>query len=281
MTALLAPLLALASSVAWGGGDFAGGIAARQGHVLRVVSLSAPASLLTAVALLPLLGANWSTPTVVWGIASGLASAAAFALLYASLALGPMSVLSPITAVVSAAIPAVVGIVAGERLHLTALVGIPMTAVAIMLMSGVPATGIRRPTRFALLLAVGAGIAIGTQLVCLAQASPDSGVASVVAGRLATSFVLVGAAFVGREHLGPSYPRSGLSALAGALDSLANVAFLLAVRQGELAIIGVITALYPVTTVLLARQILKERLTVLQVAGLFVAICAVALLAQP
>jgi uncharacterized membrane protein len=218
---------------------------------------------------------------MVWGIASGLASAAAFALLYASLALGPMSVLSPITAVVSAAIPAAVGIAAGERLHLTALVGIPMTAVAIMLMSGVPATGIRRPTRFALLLAVGAGIAIGTQLVCLAQASPDSGVASVVAGRSATSFVLVGAAFVGREHLGSNYPRSGLSALAGALDSLANVAFLLAVRQGELAIIGVITALYPVTTVLLARQILKERLTVLQVAGLFVAVCAVALLAQP
>src|SRR3954447_12127571 len=103
MTAAL--LLALASSLAYGAADFLGGVAARGAHVLWVVVIAAPASLLIELLLWPLVGARFLPGAVAWGAASGVASAAAFALVYRTLAIGPMSVLSPVTALVSAALP--------------------------------------------------------------------------------------------------------------------------------------------------------------------------------
>ena len=113
---MLVIFLAAASSLGYGVADFAGGMAARRAPALRVAAVSLLVSLALEVALLPALGARWSAPALLWGGASGLASAAASALLYQSLALGPMSVLSPVTAVVSAALPAAAGLAAGERL---------------------------------------------------------------------------------------------------------------------------------------------------------------------
>jgi drug/metabolite transporter (DMT)-like permease len=91
--------------------------------------------------------------------------------------------------------------------------------------------------------------------------------------------VVAGAALVLRARLGAARPSLPASAAAGALDSLANFAFLLAVRRGDLAVVAVITALYPAATVLLARAILGERLGRTQLAGLGLAAVAVSLLA--
>src|SRR3954451_14874206 len=107
MTAAL--FLALASSLAYGAADFLGGLAARGAHVLRVVVIAAPASLLVELLLWPVVGATFASGAVRWGAASGVASAAACALLYRTLAIGPMIVLSPVTALVSAALPVTVG----------------------------------------------------------------------------------------------------------------------------------------------------------------------------
>jgi hypothetical protein len=85
----MAILLALASAAAYSIADFAGGVATRRAHVLRVVAISAPISLLVELALLPLLGGRWSTAAIVWGAVSGVGSAAAFVLLYQSLAISP------------------------------------------------------------------------------------------------------------------------------------------------------------------------------------------------
>ena len=114
MTAAL--LLALAGSLAYGAADFLGGVAARGAHVLRVVVIAAPASLLVEVLVWPALGADFAASALAWGAASGVASAAAFALLYRTLAIGPMSVLSPVTALVSAVLPVSVGLIGGEEL---------------------------------------------------------------------------------------------------------------------------------------------------------------------
>jgi integrase len=121
---MVAILLALASSLGYGGADFAGGLASRDAHVFRVVAAAAPAGLVVNLLLLPVLGADWSTSAVAWGAGSGLASAAAFTLLYQTLALGPMSILSPLTAVISAVIPVGVGLLEGERLGTTAALGL-------------------------------------------------------------------------------------------------------------------------------------------------------------
>ena len=277
MTAAL--LLALTSSLAYGAADFLGGVAARGAHVLRVVAIAAPASLLVELLLWPAIGASFADGAVAWGAASGVASAASFALLYRTLAIGPMSVLSPVTALVSAVLPVSVGLIGGERLGGLAVVGMALALMAVVAVSGGTGTAGVRPTGRALALAFGAGAAIALQLVCLDQAPDDSGVAPLIVGRAVSSAIVLGAVLMLRRHLGAPRPSLPASAAAGALDSLANLAFLLAVRDGDLAVIAVITALYPAGTVLLARVLLTERIARTQLAGLGLAAVAVSLLA--
>jgi drug/metabolite transporter (DMT)-like permease len=277
MTAAL--LLALSSSLAYGAADFLGGVAARGAHVLRVVAIAAPASLLVELLLWPAAGARFSPGAVAWGAASGVASAAAFALLYRTLAIGPMSVLSPVTALVSAALPVCVGLAGGERLGGVAVAGVASAFAAIVIVSGGNDARGTRVGRAALALAFGAGAAIALQLICLDRAPDDSGVAPLLVGRAVSSAVVLGAAALLRERLGAARPGVTASFAAGALDSLANFAFLLAVRDGDLAVVAVITALYPAGTVVLARAFLGERIGPAQIAGLGLAAVSVSLLA--
>ncbi|WP_405475650.1 EamA family transporter [Streptomyces sp. NBC_00009] len=276
---MIALLLALGSSLAYGCADFLGGLGARKAHVLRTVMVAAPASLAVELLLWPVLGASFSPAALGWGAASGVASAAAFALLYKTLAIGPMNVLSPVTALVSAALPVGVGLMQGERLGMAGLLGLPLALVAVVLVSAGRGAGSARPSRTALLLALGAGAAIALQLIFLHQAPSDSGVAPLVIGRAVSSAVTLAAAGIMHRRLGPEKPAYAMSAGAGVLDSLANLLFLLAARSGDLTVVAVITALYPAGTVLLARKVLAERIHRGQLVGLGTAAVAVSLLA--
>ncbi|MFF5860289.1 EamA family transporter [Streptomyces sp. NPDC012751] len=276
---MIALLLALGSSLAYGCADFLGGLGARKAHVLRTVMVAAPASLAVELLLWPLLGASFDPGALGWGAASGVASAAAFALLYKTLAIGPMNVLSPMTALVSAALPVAVGLFQGEHLGVAGLLGLPLALVAVVLVSAGHGAGSARPSRTALLPACGAGAAIALQLVCLHQAPADSGVAPLVVGRAVSSVVTLTAAGLLRRRLGPERPAYAVSAAAGVLDSLANALFLLAARGGDLTVVAVVTALYPAGTLLLARGVLAERIHRGQFVGLGTAALAVALLA--
>ncbi|AQZ61788.1 unnamed protein product [[Actinomadura] parvosata subsp. kistnae] len=276
---MIALLLALGSSLAYGCADFLGGLGARKAHVLRTVMIAAPASLAVELLLWPLLGASFGAGALAWGAASGVASAAAFALLYRTLAIGPMNVLSPITALVSAVLPVGVGLLQGEHLSAAGLAGLPLALVAVVLVSAGHGAGSARASRTALLLAFGAGAAIALQLVFLHQAPSDSGVAPLIVGRAVSSALTLAAAGLLRRRLGPERPAYALSASAGVLDSLANLLFLLAARGGDLAVVAVIVALYPAGTVLLARGVLAERIGRGQLLGLGTAALAVTLLA--
>ncbi|MGW7256603.1 EamA family transporter [Streptomyces sp. NPDC054834] len=276
---MIALLLALGSSLAYGCADFLGGLGARKAHVLRTVMVAAPASLAVELLLWPVLGASFSAGALAWGAASGIASAAAFALLYRTLAIGPMNVLSPVTALVSAALPVGVGLLQGERLTAAGLVGLPLALAAVVLVSAGHGAGAGRPSRTALLLAFGAGTAIALQLICLHQAPSDSGVAPLITGRAVASAVTLAAAGLLHRRLGAERPAYTMSAAAGVLDSLANLLFLLAARGGDLTVVAVITALYPAGTVLLARGVLAERIQRGQLVGLGTAAVAVGLLA--
>jgi drug/metabolite transporter (DMT)-like permease len=276
---VIALLLGLSSSLAYGCADFLGGLGARKAHVLRTVMIAAPASLVVELLLWPVFGASFDPATIAWGAASGVASAAAFVLLYRTLAIGPMNVLSPVTAVVSAALPVAVGLVQGEHLAVTGMVGLPLALVAVVLVSAGPGVGTARPSRTALLLAFGAGAAIALQLVFLHQAPSGSGIAPLIVGRSVSSAITLAAAGLLHRRLGPQRPAYAMSAGAGALDSVANLLFLLAARSGDLAVVAVLVALYPAATVLLARGVLAERIHRGQLVGLGAAAVAVSLLA--
>ncbi|WP_327270914.1 EamA family transporter [Streptomyces sp. NBC_01224] len=276
---MIALLLALGSSLAYGCADFLGGLGSCKAHVLRTVMIAAPASLAVELLLWPFFGASFSAGALGWGAASGVASAAAFALLYRTLAIGPMHVLSPVTAVVSAALPVGVGLLQGEHLGAAGLVGLSLALVAVVLVSAGHGAGSARPSRTALLLALGAGAAIAVQLIFLNQAPSDSGVAPLIVGRAVSSAVTLAAAGLMYRKLGSERPAYAMSAAAGVLDSVANLLFLLAARSGDLTVVAVITALYPAGTVLLARSVLAERIHRGQLVGLGTAAVAVSLLA--
>ncbi|MFC4466338.1 EamA family transporter [Streptomyces xiangluensis] len=276
---MIALLLALGSSLAYGCADFLGGLGARKAHVLRTVMFAAPASFVVELLLWPVLGASFSAGALGWGAASGVASAAAFVLLYRTLAIGPMNVLSPVTALVSAALPVGVGLLQGEHLAVAGLVGLPLALLAVVLVSAGHGAGSARPAHTALLLAFGAGAAIALQLVFLHQAPSDSGVAPLIVGRAVSSAITLAAAGLMYRRLGSERPAYAMSAAAGVLDSVANLLFLLAARSGDLAVVAVIVALYPAGTVLLARGVLAERIHRGQLVGLGTAAVAVGLLA--
>lgn len=278
VVAVLAVLLALACSVSYGVADFLGGLASRAAPLLRVVGVAMLASLVIEAGLLPLVGGRWSAAALTWGSLAGLASAAGFALLFRSLAIGPMGVLSPVTAVVSAVLPAAFGFAEGERLGAIGVAGIVLAIIAVVAVSAGSEEGSHRPSALGLALAIAAGSAIAAQLVFLSKTPHDSGVIPLVACRVVSVLVLL-AAIAARRRSVAGRQGVRMALISGLFDAAANVAFLLAVRSGSLVVVAVITALYPGGTVLLARRFLGERLTGVQLAGLVTAAAAVTILA--
>jgi drug/metabolite transporter (DMT)-like permease len=130
-----------------------------------------------------------------------------------------------------------------------------------------------------LVMAVLAGVGFGCYFICLAGTDPDSGMWPVVLSRLASALLVVPLAAASGFVRMPR-PVFGLALLAGALDAVANVAFLLASRHGLLSLSSVITSLYPAGTVLLAALLLKERTGGVQRVGLGIAAAAVVLLTR-
>ncbi len=284
----MAVLLALISSVLWGVGDFVGGLASRRSTALQVLMVTTPVGWLMIVPVALIIGGD-AMGSALPGLAAGVFGAVGILLLYAALTIGPMGVLSPVSAVLGAAIPVVVGLVGGERPGPAAYVGMGLAAVAIVTVGLEPQAPTddarhQRVTRRALVLAIGAGIGIGMFFSLVSFAPDDAGVWPIVWSR-GMSTVLIGAIAItaylrrGEPLIPGTAPVVWLAVLAGALDVAANAFYVLALPLGLLSIVAVLGSLYPAATVLLARFVLAERLRPLQKVGMATALLASALLA--
>ncbi|CAN5654082.1 DMT family transporter [soil metagenome] len=275
-------LLALISATTYGAADFLGGLAARRASALGVVAVSQLAGLGLLLLLLPLLPGGDSAPAdYLWAGASGIAGGIGVLLLYRGLAIGPMSLVAPVTAVCAAVLPVVVGLAFGEKLPPAALAGIAFAFPAIALVSRATAPPKERggPRADSLLLALGAGVGFSAFFVLLDQTSSAAGLWPLLGTRAGSLLTVVVVAGAGRRSLLIARPVVPTALGAGALDMAANVFFLLAVNRGFLSIVAVLTALYPAATVLLARTVLEERMNRSQVAGIACAGIAVGLIA--
>ncbi len=276
----MAVVLALASAAVYGAADFLGGLASRRAPVLAVVALSQLAGLLALVALLPWLGGDADAADLVWGAAAGLAGAAGLVVFFRTLARGVMSVVAPVTAVTAAALPVVVGLAGGERVGTWAAVGIALALVAVLLVSAEEGLGrLGRARTAGVLPALVAGSAFGLFFVLLDGTSADAGLTPLVPARLASIVLVLIVSGVGRQPLRTDRRALPLIALSGVGDMTANALFLLATQEGgRLAIVGVLASLYPVSTVVLAQLVLRERLVRVQLGGLVVAVAAVVMI---
>lgn len=279
----MAVVLALASAVVYGASDFLGGLASRRTSVFGVVAMSQLVGLAALVALLPWLGGPVDGADLAWGAAAGLAGAAGLMVFFRTLATRVMSVVAPITAVTAAAIPVLVGLLGGDTIGTWAAVGIALALVAVVLVSaesGLSALRATRPT--ALAPALLAGTMFGLFFVLLDRTSSEAGLTPLVTARLASVALVVVVALSGRQSLRVSRAALPLVAVSGVGDMTANALFLLATQaDGQLAITGVLASLYPVSTVVLAQVVLRERLVGAQVAGLLAAAAAVVLITLP
>jgi drug/metabolite transporter (DMT)-like permease len=269
------------AALGYGVSDFVGGVASRRVAALRVVLLSYPIALTLLLAAAAVYGGDLSRTAVGWGLLAGVSQAFGVWWFYAALGAGPISVVSPLTSVLVAAIPAVAGVVLGERPGAVAVLGVVLGLASVVLVSrrsGTAAATGAFTVRVAW-LTVGSGVAFGMNFVVLHQVPATAGLWPLVFARLAaTGIVVLAAALTGNLRIeGGATAR--LAVLAGVLDTVANIATLLALQSSLLSLTGVLIALYPAATVLLAIAVLRERVTRAQGAGMLMALAAVALLA--
>jgi drug/metabolite transporter (DMT)-like permease len=276
----MAALLALLSAATYGVGDFCGGMAARRIAASSVVLWSHLVGLVLLLASTAFVSGTATGGDLLIGAIGGLCGAAGVGLLYKGLSVGPMSVVAPITALLSAAVPVVAGYVEGERPGASAVVGMALALVAIVLVSAEGEGSLRPSDLRGVTFALGAGLGFGFFFVALSHTGEDAGMWPLVAARGASVSVLAVAALVGVVSRRPPAPGSrALTVTAGALDAQANVLYLLAVREGLVSVVSVLAALYPVTTVVLARVVLHERFHRAQLAGMALALPATVLMA--
>jgi drug/metabolite transporter (DMT)-like permease len=271
--------LALAASCCWGIADFTGGLKSRHLPVpLVLLVVEGTGALAVALVIAATHEPLPDTRAVVFSLLAGIAGVMGLAGFYRALAIGTMSIVAPISAT-GVALPVVVGVATGDRLSTVVSAGIVVTVAGVILASrekhadaGRAAAG-RLSIGLALLAAVGFG-----SYFALADVAADGSVLwLLLLARIVVLPVMAAAVLVAR----PPVPRRGdLAALAGAglLDITATGLYGVASTKGALSVVSVVGALYPVTTVLLARMVLSERLRPIQAAGVAAAFAGVGLI---
>ncbi len=270
--------LSLLSAASWGAGDFSGGLAAKRVNVFRLVAVA------HAIGLIAMLLMAWLTresvpPSIdlIWGAVAGVAGAFGIAALYKALAIGRMAIIAPVAAVITALIPVLVGLLMQGLPQATQFAGFALAVVSIWLVAR-PAGEV--DSHRGLGLAITAGVCFGLFLVSGKQAGPHAVFWPMVAARAASVVLISAIALFAVSDPRPLNPAVPMIVLSGLLDSTGNALFIAATRHGRLDVAAVLSSLYPASTVILARVLLKERISKLQGVGIAGALLSIALISQ-
>jgi drug/metabolite transporter (DMT)-like permease len=286
-------LLGLTAAVLYGGGDFVGGMATRRAHVLTVLMLADTAGVAVALAAAALSGGPVSPAGLAWGISAGLVGGLGLIIFYTGLATAPMSVVAPVSGLVSTVLPVGVSVAGGERPGAGVYAGALLCLAAIVLASasgdsapgdsarGDSGTRSAEPRRGrALAYGAASGALFGLFFLFIRNAGESGALWPVAAGRVGELAIVLIAAAVLRRRLLPGGTDGRLllaAAGAGVIDVVANICYVAATRTGMFALAVILASLYPGVTVLLARVVLGERLRWVQRAGLLLAVAGIAL----
>jgi drug/metabolite transporter (DMT)-like permease len=271
------------AAATWGGSDFAGGVGARRSPALLVVGSGHLVSLLVLLAVccglrIPLPAAH----PLLFAAMGGFEGALALAIFYRALAMGAMGLTAALTGLLTALVPVLFTMLHDGLPSALTAVGLSMGLYAIWLITHTrppngpePRESSIRP--FALMLGALAGVGFGAQLILFKMASGGSMLWVMTSARAAgvAAMVLVLVA------MPPKAPWRGfwwMGILAGSLDTIGNLLYLQTTRLGRLDVAAVVCSLYPGGTILLAALVLREWPTRRQMAGMALALAAVALL---
>jgi uncharacterized membrane protein len=275
-------LLAAAAALSAGTADFLGGIAARRVAPLGVAlisQLSGLALILGAVAV--------DRPTVpapdtyLWGALAGVTGGGALVLLYRGLAQGRMTALAPTAGVCSMAVPALFGLVLGEKPGPTAFLGICAGVVAVTVLALPSKPQCRKESSVnakSLGIGVTAGTGIGVFLVCLERAGAEEGLFPLLVARSISAAALLAIAAWRPKRISWVIQKGCNQAIAaGILDAIASGLFLFAVANGLLSVVATVTSLYPTVTVMLAVLFLGESFRLRETVGMILSLASIML----
>jgi drug/metabolite transporter (DMT)-like permease len=279
-------LLALGCALFYGLGDYGGGRASRKASSASVTVTAQAAGMLVLIPGLLLVNGHLTGRAMLFGAIGGVCGELGLLLVYSALAQAAMSVVSPITAVLTAIVPTVTGLVLGESLGVPEWIGISLAVAAIGLISrggstdGTSPAHHTRPSVRVLTMSIAAGIGFGLFVVALDRAGDDAGLWPLLAARPVG--VLLAGAYALRIGVPTLVNRATfpMAAAAGVSDVTANAFAALATQRGKVAIAGVVIAMYPASTVMLARVLDHEPITKTQLVGFAIAISAVVLIAS-
>jgi drug/metabolite transporter (DMT)-like permease len=271
-------------ALAYGTGDFLGGISAKRLTTVTVLFWTQTVGLVVAAGLvLALRDAAPAAHVFVLSAAAGVVGIMALGLLFRGLALGRMSVVAPLSAIGGGVLPVAWGLIRGERPSAIALAGVGLALVAVVMVGrGAEQDPTRAVSpRWELLFGAGAGLGFGVVFILLTEAAitSGSGMWPVFIARCASVPVLavVGIALGGFSRL----ERSNVAPVVGSglFDVGANALILLAVRRGLISLVAPVASLYPAMTVVLARLVLQERIGRQRLGGLALGLVGLALIA--
>jgi len=281
-------IFALTAAVLYGTADFLGGAATRRASPIAVLSVTAPFGEVIVLTVALVAGGPLRMAGLWWGLAGGAAGGGGLIVFYAGLAAGPMSVVAPVSALVSTVLPVGVALAQGERPTPAVVAGAVICLIAITLVSmegAKPAQGGGEAGRArrgrGLAYGIAAGLGFGLFFLFMRNASATGVLWPVGLSRLAGAVIGLGAAALTRTRPVWWRPDRGVFVMAlasGTFDATANLCYVLATRAGLFGLAVVITSLYPGVTVLLARLTLGERMRWVQRAGLMLAAVGVVLL---
>jgi drug/metabolite transporter (DMT)-like permease len=277
---MLAALLALAASFTWGTSNYLAGVETRTRSVWHVTALSQIAA--AAAAAIGLVAATQSPPggwDLFLLIVTGIATAAGLVMFYKALAIGTMSVVSPIIAA-QVLIPVTAGILLGERPGLHAYIGMVVTVGGVVLISRTPrkerqnrTEAHHRAARKAVILAVLTAVAWGFMLLIYGTTGKENPMWAVFDTRLTSAVVLAGYVLLTSRGLSLKGQNVPVLAAIGILLAVANFLFIVASGIGYLSVTSILGSLSPVVVTAYAQVLLHERLAPRQWAG-FVAVFA-------
>lgn len=284
---MLSIALALASAIAWGAGDFLGGLNTKRFAVPLVLVGTSLGGLLFAF-LMAFASGQEVPPNsdLLLGAASGVIGLVALGAFYKALAIGTMSIVAPVSAS-GTSIPVVWGLANGESLSALAYAGLVAVVIGVMIASreqDAAAEGqpIAINHRASILLALVAAAGFGTIFVLIAEASTVSEFWPIVSLK-ATSLVVISIVVAAAWSKIPGERPAGRLILplmlVGVLDVTANATYAFATSEGPIAIASVVASMFPITTVILAHLILGERIARAQKVGVAMALLGVIVLA--
>ena len=277
MPNLVSPGLSLSAAVSWGAADFSGGIATKAANVFSVVVVAHATGLAFMLLLALLVGEPipaWTS--LLWGIVAGLAGGIGLAALYKALAVGKMGINAPLSSVITAVVPLLFSFSTEGLPHAVQMIGFVLALVSIWLIATQRGSG---DGSQGMGLAVVAGIGFGGFLLFIKLAGSEAVFWPLVSARSASFLLMLAITVIRGGDWKHSRGSVSYMLLAGILDSGANALYVAAAQRGRLDVAAVLSSLYPASTVILARLVLKERLSRLQRVGMAAALIAVSLIA--